>query len=141
MKSCLIVEDNPVVRGIIVEILHDLAITPIEVENADAGVLYCVDSKPDVVLLDWDLPSMAALDFLRGVGELSQDQRPEIILSATENDPRQFSLASAAGARHHILKPFDKPLLAAKLSEMGILDAQEGSSEINSESGDLEQSA
>ena len=53
-----------------------------------------------MVLLDWDLPSMGALDFLRGVGNMPEEEKPAIILCATENDPQQFTLAKAAGAAH-----------------------------------------
>ncbi len=121
MTNCLIVEDNPVIRGIIAQILKDLNIKVEEAASPEQAVSYCGNSKPDVVLLDWDLPNMGALDFLSGIGGLDADLRPTIILSATENDPRQFTLAKAAGAKHHILKPFDKQLLAAKMIEIGLI--------------------
>lgn len=122
MKTALVIEDNAVIRGIVVEILTELGITPIERQTAEEGVGYCASDRPDVVILDWDLPSMGALDFLRGAGSLQVEDRSPILLCATENDPKQFSLAKAAGAEFNILKPFDKPLLAKKLAEIGILE-------------------
>lgn len=122
MKSCLVVEDSAVVRQIAARIIQGLGLTTCETASATEGVELCRSQKPDVVLLDWDLPTMGALDFLRGVGAFEPDQRPIIVLCATEHDPQQFVLAKAAGAAHYILKPFDKESVAAKLAEIGVLD-------------------
>lgn len=122
MKTCLIVEDSSVIREIALRILTDLSVEATETESAAEGLEQCRRKKPDVVLLDWDLPSLGALDFLRGVAELPSDQRPAIILCATENDPQQFTLAKAAGAGHYLLKPFDRQSIEAKLAEIGVVD-------------------
>ncbi len=121
-KICLIVDDSDVIREIAVRIMADLGFEALQAEHAAMAVDICKRQKPDVVLLDWDLPSMGALDFLRGAAELEAGDKPEIILCATENDPQQFTLAKAAGAGHHILKPYDKSAIAAKLSEIGLVD-------------------
>ncbi|MGD9799894.1 MAG: response regulator [Parvularculaceae bacterium] len=123
MKTCLIVEDSSLIREIALRILTDLKIEAKEAESAALALEQCRASKPDAVLLDWDLPSFGALDFLRGISELPQEERPTIILCATENDPQQFTLAKAAGAAHYVLKPFDRETLSAKFSEIGLIDA------------------
>jgi len=122
MKTCLIVEDSSVIREIALRILTDLSVEATETETAAEALDHCRQMKPDVVLLDWDLPSLGALDFLRGVAELPSDQRPAIVLCATENDPQQFTLAKAAGAGHYLLKPFDRQSIEAKLAEIGVVD-------------------
>lgn len=121
-KHCLVVDDSDVIREIAMRIAADLGLEAEGVENAAGAVEHCSEHKTDVVLLDWDLPGMGALDFLRGAAELDEAKRPEIILCATENDPQQFTLAKAAGARHHILKPFDREAVAFKLAEIGLID-------------------
>ncbi|WP_425407965.1 response regulator [Hyphococcus sp.] len=121
-KYCLVVDDSEVIREIAARIVTELGLGAESVEDAASAIEHCSDNRTDVVLLDWDLPAMGALDFLRGAAELKEEMRPEIILCATENDPQQFTLAKAAGARHHILKPFDKQSIAAKLSEIGVVE-------------------
>ena len=69
---------------------------------------------------------MGALDFLRGAAELPDENKPVIVLCATENDHQQFTLAKAAGAAHHVLKPFDKQAVQAAFVEAGLI---EGSAE------------
>lgn len=124
--TCLIVDDSDVIREIAMRIMTDLDIEAAQAENAALAIDYCRAEKPDAVFVDWDLPSMGALDFLHGVGEMPADDRPVIILCATENDPQQFSLAKAAGAAHYILKPFDRLAIETKLREIGLLDGGAG---------------
>lgn len=121
MKNVVVVEDSAVMREISVRILKDLGVEAREASEAGPAVEMCREKKPDAVLLDWDLPQLGALDFLRGVGAFEPDQRPVIVLISTENDHQQFTLARAAGAAHHILKPFDAPTLEAKLAEIGVI--------------------
>lgn len=122
MKTCLVLEDSELIREIASRILKELSVTPAEAESAAKGLDQCRASKIDAVMLDWDLPAMGALDFLRGAAELPAEQKPVIILCATENDPQQFTLAKAAGAAHYLLKPFDKDSVAAKLAEIGLIE-------------------
>lgn len=123
-KTCLVVDDSSVIREIAVRIIEDLGLQTAEAENAGTAIDYCREHKPSAVLLDWDLPSMGALDFLRGAATLAPEDRPAIVLCATENDPQQFTLARAAGAQHHVLKPFDKAALEECLAEIGLVSSE-----------------
>ena len=113
MAACLIVDDSEAMREIAAEHLtalgHEVVEAPGPKEAIDA-----LQSDPTafgIVFLDWDLPTLGALDVLRAVAGLPV--RPEIVLCATEHDPRQLKLAAAAGARHHVLKPFDAAAVAS----------------------------
>ena len=122
MKTCLILEDSDLIREIAARILKELSVAPLEAESAAKALDQCRAAKIDAVMLDWDLPAMGALDFLRGAAELPAGHKPVIILCATENDPQQFTLAKAAGAAHYLLKPFDKDSIAAKFAEIGVIE-------------------
>jgi two-component system chemotaxis response regulator CheY len=122
MKTCLILEDSDIIREIAARIMKELSVAAREAPTAAKALENCRASRIDVVLLDWDLPAMGALDFLRGAAELPAEQKPVIVLCATENDPQQFTLAKAAGAAHYLLKPFDKESIASKFAEIGLID-------------------
>ena len=122
-KTCLVVDDSDVIREIAVRIVADLGLDVEGVSNAAEAIENCQTKKPAAVFLDWDLPSMGALDFLRRTAALDEADKPTIILCATENDHQQFTLAKAAGAAHYILKPYDKSAIAAKLAEIGLIEA------------------
>ena len=116
MATCLIVDDSASMREVASEILTGLGHDAREAADAKTGLSDC--EGVDAVLLDWDLPGLGALDFLRGAADF--DPRPTIILCATENDARQFGLARAVGAGFYVLKPYDAGTLAAVMDEAGL---------------------
>ena len=117
MATCLVIDDSESMREVASDLLAALGHDVAEATDAAEGLRAC--DGVDVVFLDWDLPSLGALDFLRGAATL--DPRPAIILCATENDARQFGLARAAGAGVHVLKPYDGETLADALREAGFV--------------------
>jgi two-component system chemotaxis response regulator CheY len=121
MKTCLIVEDSALIREITSRIVRDLGFSPREASKAIDAVAECKHATPDVVLLDWDLPQLEALDFLKGVAQLPPENRPPIVLCATEHDQQQFTLAKAAGAAHVLMKPYDGRAVAEKFAEMELV--------------------
>lgn len=117
MATCLVIDDSESMREVASEILTGLGHDVREAPDAPGGLAAC-EAGVDAVLLDWDLPSLGALDFLRGAASLTP--RPVIVLCATENDARQFGLARAAGAGFHVLKPYDRDTVAAALRRAGV---------------------
>ena len=117
MAKCLVLDDSESMREIAAEILVGLGHDVTEAADAEAGLAACSDGV-DLVLLDWDLPKLGALDVLKGAAALSP--RPAIVLCAAEHDERQFSLARSAGAGAYVLKPYDAQTVAAALVAVGV---------------------
>jgi len=117
---CLIVEDSDVVRDIAVSIVEGLGVACDAVPSGAEGVAAVGARRPDVVLLDWNLPSMGAVEFLRALRGF-EAPRPEVILCAADYDPQQFALAKAAGAKRHILKPLDRDSVEAAFREISVV--------------------
>jgi two-component system, chemotaxis family, chemotaxis protein CheY len=71
---------------------------------------------PDVILLDWQLPTVSALDFLAQIKPLlNAENPPRIIYCTTEHDPLVTSKAINAGATDILIKPFTRKMMLAKL--------------------------
>ena len=122
MKTCLIVDASNIVREVTRRMVSDLGLEPYEALSADEAVEKCRELTPDVVLLDWDLPVVGGLDFMREVIAFEPEKRPAIVLCTTENDEQQFALAKAAGAGYQLMKPFTKQTLIDVLAEVGVID-------------------
>ncbi|MEO0398820.1 MAG: response regulator [Pseudomonadota bacterium] len=120
MARCLIIEDSAAIRAIAARLVTELGLEAVEASSAEEAMAFYKEITPDVVMLDWDLPSVGAVDFLKAVAPLREDGKPAIILCATENDPQQFALARAAGANEVLLKPFDKFSVAQLFIELGL---------------------
>ncbi len=121
MKSCLIVDDSRVIRRVARRILEEFNFQIDEAEDGRAALACCETSVPDVVLLDWNMPVMSGLEFLRTLRALPLERQPVVIFCTTENDLAHIRVAVDAGADEYIMKPFDRDIMEAKLAQVGML--------------------
>jgi two-component system chemotaxis response regulator CheY len=76
---------------------------------------------PDGVLLDWNMPVMNGIEFLRALRAEPGGDRPVVVFCTTENDLNHIVEAMNAGANEYIMKPFDGDIIEAKFSEVGLV--------------------
>jgi two-component system chemotaxis response regulator CheY len=121
MKSCLIVDDSKVIRMVAKKILHELSFSTGEAEDGQQALEYCKQNMPDAVLLDWNMPVMNGIEFLRELRKLPNGEHPVVVFCTTENDIEHIQEAITSGANEYIMKPFDSEILQAKFSQVGLL--------------------
>jgi len=74
-------------------------------------------SRPDLVLLDFDLPGLSGLEVLRDVRALG-GQQPEVIAVTAARDVDSVRQARSAGIQHYLVKPFTAANLQARLDDV-----------------------
>ncbi|MDX1489195.1 MAG: response regulator [Acidiferrobacterales bacterium] len=121
MKRCLIVDDSKVIRMVARKILEDLDFAIQEAEDGKEALDACQDSMPDAILLDWNMPVMTGIDFLRELRKTEGGDAPIVVFCTTENDMDHIREAMGAGANEYIMKPFDSDIIQAKFSQVGLL--------------------
>lgn len=121
MKTCLIVDDSKVVRMVARKILEELKFETSEAEDGQVALDACKAELPDAVLLDWNMPVMSGIEFLRELRKLPEGDRPLVVFCTTENDMAHIQEALAAGANEYIMKPFDSEIIETKFSQIGLL--------------------
>jgi len=121
MKSCLVVDDSKVIRKVARRILEDLDFDIREAVDGQDALDSCHDMLPDVVLLDWNMPVMNGLDFLKALRLSEGGDKPVVIFCTTENDMSHISAAISAGADEYIMKPFDREIIESKFSQAGLI--------------------
>lgn len=114
MKSCLIVDDSSVVRKVARRILEDIDYIVDEAEDGQEAFDKCRQEMPDAILLDWHMPVMGGLEFLKLLRAYVGGSAPYIVFCVTENDIGQIALALKSGASDYLMKPFDREILEAK---------------------------
>lgn len=119
MKTCLIVDDSKVIRKVARHILETLAFSVTEAADGADALAQCRQHVPDVILLDWNMPVMSGMDFLRALTASTIYPRPKIVFCTTENDVGHIRAAIEAGADEYIMKPFDRDTLLGKLQTVG----------------------
>ncbi|HVY86048.1 MAG TPA: response regulator [Caulobacterales bacterium] len=120
MKRCLIVDDSRVIRKVARRILEDMRF---EIDEAGDGVealQSCRRRMPDAVLLDWAMPVMTGIDFLKQLRQEPGGNAPVVVFCTTENDIEKISEAIKAGADEYMMKPFDGDILQSKFAEAGL---------------------
>jgi len=114
VPTCLIVDDSSVVRKVARRILEDLDYTVEEAEDGQEAFEKCRAAMPDTILLDWNMPIMSGLEFLKLLRAFIGGEKPYIVYCTVENDIGAIAMARKAGADDYMMKPFDRPILEAK---------------------------
>jgi two-component system chemotaxis response regulator CheY len=121
VKHCLVVDDSRVIRKVACRILESLHFETEEAEDGAAALDACRSKMPDVILLDWQMPNMTGIAFLRTLRRQNAGTNPIVVFCTTENDVGHITEALNAGANEYIMKPFDREILEAKLTQVGLL--------------------
>ncbi len=120
MKA-LIVDDSRATRRVIGDILRDLEYEVVEAGNGREALERLTSlGMPDVVLVDWNMPEMNGLEFIKAVRSEDQYQDLPIMMVTTETEMQRMALAFMAGANEYVMKPFDATMIREKLDILGV---------------------
>ena len=97
MKSCLIVDDSKVIRKVARHILETLEFEVEEAGDGREALSRCEAKMPDVVLLDWNMPVMSGMEFLKLLRQRGHSDQPKVVFCTTENDMAHIRAAMGAG--------------------------------------------
>ena len=76
---------------------------------------------PQVILLDWHMPVMDGLSFIKALRSSAEGNTPIVIFCTTETDLDHITAALAAGANEYVMKPFDNDIIVGKLTQLGLI--------------------
>ena len=120
MKTCLVVDDSRVIRKVARRILEDLGFDVAEAGDGAEALAWCRAMMPDAILLDWNMPVMGGMDFLKRLRAEPGGSIPKVIFCSVENDLDRIREALDGGADEFIMKPFDGEIMAGKLAYAGV---------------------
>lgn len=111
----LIVEDEPAIKDMIAITLDLAGYDSISAESAHQAHVAVVDSKPDLILLDWMLPGGSGIELAR---RLKQEELTEgipiIMLTAKASEDNKVQGLNA-GVDDYVTKPFSPRELVARI--------------------------
>jgi two-component system, chemotaxis family, chemotaxis protein CheY len=120
-RTCLVVDDSRVVRKVARRILEANGFDVTEAADGQQALDACRASLPDCVLLDWNMPVMDGLTFLKTLRAEFGHDNPPVVFCTTENDMDHIEAAIANGAQEYIMKPFDEDILTSKFAQVSLL--------------------
>jgi two-component system chemotaxis response regulator CheY len=119
--TCLIVDDSRTVRVAARRIMEELSFEVAEAEHGEEALAHCGGRMPEAILLDWNMPVMDGLTFLRQLRSMAGGASPRVIFCTTENELGRITEALEAGADEYVMKPFDRSIIESKFAQIGLL--------------------
>ena len=112
MATVLVVDDEPIVRDVVVRYLQREGHTTLEADHGDRARELLEQSTPDLVVLDVMLPGADGLELCRWIR--SRSDLPVIMLTARGEEADRI-VGLELGADDYVTKPFSPRELAARV--------------------------
>ena len=118
----LIIDDSRAMRRILRQIVEPLGFQILEAGDGQEGLERLEQYHPDIelTLVDWNMPVMNGLEFVKAVRADDQYQQMKIAMVTTETEPAQMARALMAGVDEFVMKPFTSDILIEKLKLIGV---------------------
>ncbi len=119
--QALVVDDSRVMRTILTNLLVDMDFTVLQAaDGAEALQILDDGARPDVALVDWNMPVMDGLAFIKRC-RANPDYRDVVLMMVTtESEQSQIARALAAGANEYVIKPFTEEDITKKFEMHGL---------------------
>jgi two-component system chemotaxis response regulator CheB len=117
----LVIDDSKPVRSILARMLRELDFETSEATNGQEGLQLLRElGKPDLATVNWQMPEMDGLQFIRAVRSDARYRELPLLMISSESEPSRVATALAAGANEYIVKPCTQRALAEKLARLGL---------------------
>jgi two-component system chemotaxis response regulator CheY len=120
MKA-MIIDDSRTMRRLLASYIANYSMDVVEAEDGLNALekLQGID-VPALALVDWDMPRMCGLDFIKTVRADPDYADMKILMISSHNTIEDVGQALAAGATDFLMKPMTEEMLHDKLQMIGV---------------------
>jgi two-component system chemotaxis response regulator CheY len=120
MKTVLVVDDSRIMRNIVKNTFSELKIPCqfLEAGNGKDALVVLQSQEVHLILLDWNMPELSGIDFLKKVRTMEQHKNLPIIMVTSESAKYNVIEALKNGATDYIIKPVNEKIFIEKLSRI-----------------------
>ena len=119
--QALVVDDSKAIRSIVGRSLRQMGFEVLEAGHGQEALDRLRDAPgTSLVLVDWNMPVMNGLEFIRAVRANDAWRDLPLVMVTTESELVHVEAALSAGANEYIMKPFTVEILRDKLALVGI---------------------
>ncbi len=112
----MLVDDSRTSRNIQRNVLQQIGYTDLlEASDGVDALAKAKSTLPDLILLDWNMPNMDGLTFLKAFR--TENKKTPIIMVTTEADKSHIIEAIRAGVNNYVVKPFTPDALSTRIKE------------------------
>ena len=117
-KTILYVEDNAVNRRLVRDLLQHTTYTLVEANDGEAGVAKALELRPDLILMDIQLPKISGLEATRQLRAQAATANTPIIAITSFALSGDDQKAKEAGATAYLAKPYSPRELIALIRKI-----------------------
>jgi two-component system chemotaxis response regulator CheY len=118
----MVIDDSKVMRTMVMNFLQRTNLAEFQFSEAGNGKEALAQFNPekfDILFVDWNMPEMSGIDFVRKVRGMKNTEHIPIIMVTSEKSMGKIEEAlDDAGADAYISKPFTVEALSAKVSKL-----------------------
>ena len=119
--QAMVVDDSRVMRTILTRLLTGMNFTVLQASDGAEALQMLEDgARPDVALVDWNMPVMDGLTFIKRCRANPEYRDLVLMMVTTESEQSQIVRAMAAGAHEYVVKPFTEEMIVQKLGLLGL---------------------
>jgi len=114
----LSVDDSKTIRLVLARLFRPFDCELLEAANGEEGLAVAIREKPDLIILDYNMPVMDGAEMLRRLrGEAGLRRSPVMVLTA-QSSPESIATMARLGVRDYVTKPFRDEELLAKVGRI-----------------------
>ena len=116
----LVIDDEPANRMILRRLLNAVGYAVMEAENGASGLAQLVSSRPDLVIVDMEMPILNGAETVVAIRQLPEQRLASLpVIAASGNPtPQMETSALESGADVWMTKPFDFPELQGHIARL-----------------------
>jgi chemosensory pili system protein ChpA (sensor histidine kinase/response regulator) len=111
----LTVDDSSLIRKIVSRALRNFKCRVIEAEDGEIGLKCIEEHKPNLVILDQNMPNMDGFEMLKLVRANPKIKDTKVIMLTANSSPEFVRSTLLLGVRDFMVKPFEDSQLIAKV--------------------------
>ena len=121
----LIVDDSRTMRLVLKKILNEVGFEVSEAGDGSEALIRLKElDRVDLMLVDWNMPVMDGLEFVRTVRQDNAYDEVPLMMVTTEDTMDRVVEALNAGANEYVMKPFTSESIIEKLEILDLLTGQ-----------------
>ena len=120
MKTVLVVDDSRIMRNILKNTFELLQqpVQYLEAGDGEQALRVLLHNKVDLILLDWNMPNLSGIDFLKQIRSTEGYKNVPVIMVTSEAAKLSVIEAIKAGATAYITKPINEKAFLEKISSI-----------------------
>jgi two-component system, cell cycle response regulator len=118
MPRILSIDDSKTMRLLLARLFRPFACEWLEAANGEEGLAVATREKPDLIILDYNMPIMDGIAMLRKLKEHATLKRTPVIMLTADSGPESLATVARLGVRDYVTKPFQEQELLAKVGRI-----------------------